>query len=1016
MRILRYVFLIIFFIVLYLNASFSSDSWVIDGNIVSINDTNVFISITPHTISSSGYITINLTSKVYTGNIDAIFGVNSNTIKPSKVEVYKPKWENETKSYECTGEGIWFNYTTIPKYAWCWKNLTIYAVDNTTIIDNKVENIFQHYFDYGNLAQKTIYWNETKYTEWQDFSSNFQKQNYNYGGMNVWYYATNIPITQNKNYKLRAYINLLPKQGDNNGKYWFAIKPSQETLQESISNNHMYFLDPWFNSSYGRKKQINISENSNSHQTNYTVRLNVTYDSDMQTDFDDLRFLNGSENTELSYWIEEKYNSNHAMVWVKVPILTANTNTSIYMYYNNSAVTTTSNGENTFFLFDNYTDNSNIAKNTTSGTGYIDISNGNLNIYSNGTSNKAWLNYSGVKNIPYYVAIKLLNVSIDAPSQNAGQEWIVPLDANESGGGFFVWRTLNDFPSATIFTNFPTNWYKATPSRPIITSYASLINRTLFIYENYILNVTNATRDPVNISNNFQVGNALADNFQGGNMTIDWMFVTYNWTYPEPSYTFGPEEEYPIITLSLPSNNTGDSDGNITFIYNVTDNTGGIINCSLFINNAINQTNTSITKNIFQNFTLTNQAGSSLTWYVNCVDSSLYPGTSEIRNLYIILSTEFSGNTTDLRNVNITNITNLVLEVPSVGMINFTQNVDLSNETSLDPNVNISLYSIEILTNTSSALNKSADITFYNVTFNNPRILLGGTVCEKTTCQSKSYLNNIYIFNVTHFTKYSVEETPTTTGTQSGPSGNVAIIKALALIKHQNDTRFDYTDRQRAILYSVIKSYQNIYGTGDKLLDNQTKELIIISENKEIKLTEEQLEMWYEQFINNQIEEIDVDSRDIEKFSLIEPIKIEILELKLDPQRLTTWWFYPYPSKKFIWNVKATQDIKSCEIIKKNKLNLECNIKNKSIAEISYYEDEITEIYTELYTELNGEALFESELGSISYLPISIRVYNLKYNLFGMIPLLILSPIVIIIAITSFFIIKKRKDKNGSNE
>ena len=55
----------------------------------------------------------------------------------------------------------------------------------------------------------------------------------------------------------------------------------------------------------------------------------------MQTDFDDLRFLNGSENEELKYYLEDKVDSDYANVWVRVPYLGASENNTIYMYYKN---------------------------------------------------------------------------------------------------------------------------------------------------------------------------------------------------------------------------------------------------------------------------------------------------------------------------------------------------------------------------------------------------------------------------------------------------------------------------------------------------------------------------------------------------------------------------------------------------------------------------------------------------------------------------------------------------------
>ena len=112
----------------------------------------------------------------------------------------------------------------------------------------------------------------------------------------------------------------------------------------------------WWDEAWGRKKEINISEWSGYSLTNYSVLMNVTYDSDMQVDFDDIRFLDSTESIELPYWIENHTNSGSAMVWVKTNV-TANKNTTIFMYYNNTAATNKSNYTQafiykTFFSFD----------------------------------------------------------------------------------------------------------------------------------------------------------------------------------------------------------------------------------------------------------------------------------------------------------------------------------------------------------------------------------------------------------------------------------------------------------------------------------------------------------------------------------------------------------------------------------------------------------------------------------------------------------------------------------------
>lgn len=87
---------------------------------------------------------------------------------------------------------------------------------------------------------------------------------------------------------------------------------------------------------------------------NYQVFLNVQYYSDMQVDFDDLRFTDDDGSTLLDYWREEWIDSSYAKIWVEVADNLDNDQT-IYMYYGNDAVSTISNGENTFPFYEDWT-------------------------------------------------------------------------------------------------------------------------------------------------------------------------------------------------------------------------------------------------------------------------------------------------------------------------------------------------------------------------------------------------------------------------------------------------------------------------------------------------------------------------------------------------------------------------------------------------------------------------------------------------------------------------------------
>jgi len=95
----------------------------------------------------------------------------------------------------------------------------------------------------------------------------------------------------------------------------------------------------------------------------YQLRINVTYngagadincEGHVQTDFDDVRFIDYDLVTELSYWLEKKVDSSYAVFWVKLPS-DATTDGKIYVFFGNPAATSNSNGINTFIYFQDFT-------------------------------------------------------------------------------------------------------------------------------------------------------------------------------------------------------------------------------------------------------------------------------------------------------------------------------------------------------------------------------------------------------------------------------------------------------------------------------------------------------------------------------------------------------------------------------------------------------------------------------------------------------------------------------------
>ncbi len=223
----------------------------------------------------------------------------------------------------------------------------------------------------------------------------------------------------------------------------------------------------------------------------------------------------------------------------------------------------------------------------------------------------------------------------------------------------------------------------------------------------------------------------------------------------ESNYT-GSELDAPNITLLLPQDRFGVG-RDVGFVFNAT-SLSAIANCSLLIDNLVNATNISITSTTNRFFVQNLSPGKHI-WRIICVDEYGVEGYSMIRFFGVHNFTKFNGNTTNLLEVNLSNISRLTFENVSSGKIIFPSSIDLSNSSDLESHIVVSNNSIYVDSTNVPELNTSAILTIYNLSFSNPRVLKDGVVC--TSCVEDSYTDGVFTFNVTSFSTYSSEETPT---------------------------------------------------------------------------------------------------------------------------------------------------------------------------------------------------------------------------------------------------------------
>ncbi len=180
------------------------------------------------------------------------------------------------------------------------------------------------------------------------------------------------------------------------------------------------------------------------------------------------------------------------------------------------------------------------------------------------------------------------------------------------------------------------------------------------------------------------------------------------------------------------------------------------------------------------------------------------------------------------------NLTNVTLDNVNYGEIKFNNPINLTEYTNttndvIDLNRNI-LIGLNIIKLNSSALpnfNTPATLKFYNVEFTNPTILMDGSPCPPSVCTEQNFSNNIFTFNVAHFSAYSLaESTQTVTSQQSNGGGrggeittkNNALIsvdpveESISLKPGQvKSTYLNITNKDRINLNLSIESSYNLF-------------------------------------------------------------------------------------------------------------------------------------------------------------------------------------------------------------
>jgi sporulation protein YlmC with PRC-barrel domain len=110
--------------------------------------------------------------------------------------------------------------------------------------------------------------------------------------------------------------------------------------------------------------------------------------------------------------------------------------------------------------------------------------------------------------------------------------------------------------------------------------------------------------------------------------------VTFNVAYGG-EYSINSSTSNPVITLGAPPDLFNSTNEYINFNFTAADDISSLLNCSIYLNNSLNITNSTVSTGILTNFLIQNIQEGNFSWYVSCFDEGLNLGQSIIRKINI---------------------------------------------------------------------------------------------------------------------------------------------------------------------------------------------------------------------------------------------------------------------------------------------------------------------------------------------------------------------------------------------
>ena len=287
-------------------STIKSESQKVGGTFLGVNSKNIFPKLIENKADlTNGYAIFEFYSP---GNFDLNKSLIFDFIKASG---------NDLDSYK-----VYVNYTKVSAIK-IYKNELV----NKTCNKNNITNI-------NNITNLN---NITNITNIETFDCSYNKVFDRYQSVVTEDWTTNLNVKKG-NYKIKLIGTWKPFLGKQSIDWVPEMRFKKGEI--GLTKDLILRKPEWalWSNNWEDCKNLNVT-GGDTDLTDFPFYVNVSYDSDMQSDFDDVRFVNttcDNGGTELSYEIDSKINSNYAGFWVKSNLSTGINEYSMY-YYNPSA-------------------------------------------------------------------------------------------------------------------------------------------------------------------------------------------------------------------------------------------------------------------------------------------------------------------------------------------------------------------------------------------------------------------------------------------------------------------------------------------------------------------------------------------------------------------------------------------------------------------------------------------------------------------------------------------------------